>query len=223
MDELKCDNQLRQRLCTNLGRFRRVALTAAGYRKAAVALTVVDYRQLGGLSGLRVADDRAGALILTRRAGGLNRHAGQWALPGGLIDAGETTIQAALRELQEEVGLQCHPTAVLGCLDDFVTRSGYHIVPVVVWGGQVARLQPDSREVASIHRISCVELMRPDGPVLEPVSIPGEGKGEILYMPVGDSYIASPTAAILYQFRAVALEGREVRVSHYEQPRFAWR
>jgi hypothetical protein len=61
--------------------------------------------------------------------------------------------------------------------------------------------------------------MRSDAPVLE--SIP-ESEDPVLLMPVGQGWIASPTGAILYQFREVALRGRNIRVSHYEQPYFAW-
>jgi len=222
MDGLSCDEDLRRRMLRNLQNFNRTEIDPGRLKKAAVALAVVDYRNLGGLSGLREAEEQTSALILTRRARGLNRHAGQWALPGGRIDTGESAEQAALRELQEEVGLQCEPQSVLGRLDDFITRSGYHIVPIVVWAGPVAQLSPNRGEVASVHRISSRELLREDSPFFEPVLIPEKGAGEILYMAVGNSYIATPTAAILYQFREVAINGRSVRVAHYEQPFFAW-
>lgn len=222
MKEFICDDSLRQRLSGNLQNFTVARLESSGLKKAAVALTVVDYRNRGRLSGLRSASDQASALILTRRARGLNRHAGQWALPGGRLDAGESPEQAALRELREEVGLVCSKGDILGRLDDFVTRSGYHIVPIVVWAGSVSQLRPNSGEVASVHRISLLELQREDSPILEPASHGEYGAGEILYMAVGNSYIATPTAAILYQFREVAIQGQSIRVAHYEQPFFAW-
>jgi hypothetical protein len=50
-----------------------------------------------------------------------------------------------------------------------------------------------------------------------------ESDRPVLRMPVGDSWIAAPTAAVLYQFREVAVQGRSTRVAHYEQPVFAWR
>lgn len=220
MKQYLCNKDLEQRISVNLAGFERVSLSADNLRRAAVALTIVDYRGLGALSGLLSATDDAAALILTRRSARLKDHAGQWAFPGGSIDPGESPEQAALRELDEEVGLHLTGENVIGCLDDFVTRSGFRITPVVIWGGDSINLVANEREVASIHRISCRELLRDDAPVFDQGL--EEGGQPILFMPVGDSYIATPTAAMLYQFREVALAGRKTRVSHFEQPHFAW-
>lgn len=157
-------------------------------------------------------------MLLTRRAQGLANHGGQWALPGGRIDPGETPEQAALREMAEEVGLRLGPQAVLGRLDDFSTRSGFVITPVVVWAGAARQLAANPGEVASIHRIPLGEFTRADAPLLETL----EGSEHpVLRMPVGERWIAAPTAAILYQFREVCLLGRTTRVAHFEQPLFA--
>lgn len=188
-------------------------------RQAAVALCVVDYQERGGVEGLLFAEAESAALVLTKRSSALKNHPGQWALPGGRREPGEAPEQTALRELSEEVGLDLPPENVIGCLDDFITRSGFLITPVVVWGGPGVRLLKNEHEVSSIHRIPCLELLRADAPVLEP----GAGHHPILFMPVGNSWIAAPTAAILFQFREVALLGRNTRVAHYDQPAFAWR
>jgi len=216
-----CNAEFKQSIIINLTRFDRLTLAAGNLRKAAVALTVVDYRGLGGLPGLLSACDDAAALILTRRSARLKTHAGQWALPGGSIDLGEDPQQAALRELGEEVGLHLEDERVIGCLDDFITRSGFLITPVVIWGGRVPMLVPSEREVASIHRISCRELLREDAPVYSHGV--DESSEPVLFMPVGDASIATPTAALLYQFREVALRGKATRVAHFEQPYFAWK
>src|SRR5262249_1256920 len=152
-------------------------------------------------------------LLLTRRAAGLRAHAGQWALPGGRIDAGESPEQAALRELHEEVGLDLPPAAILGRLDDFVTRSGFAITPGVVWGGAAPGVVPNDGEVASIHRIPLAEFLRADAPLLEPCP---DSVHPVLRMPLGSGWIAAPTAAFLYQFREVCLLGRPTRVAHFE-------
>ena len=219
MNDYDCSKELQLRIEKNLEGFERAQLHTKEYRKAAVAVTVVDYRDKGNLAGLRDVEQESAAVILTRRSGGLKNHAGQWAFPGGSIDSGESPETAALRELEEEVGLSLSPDRVLGCLDDFVTRSGFHICPVVIWGGEVPTLNKNEEEVASIHRVPCNELFRSDAPMLEASN---KSDRPILYMPVGNSCIASPTAAILYQFREVALSGLSTRVSDYEQPFWAW-
>jgi len=200
--------------------YQRISLPVAKLQRAAVAICVVDYRGEGGLDGLSPAPSENAALILTRRSKKMKNHPGQWALPGGRLEDGESPEQAALRELSEEVGLALTPDHTIGCLDDFITRSGFIITPVVVWGGTDLALIKNDREVSSIHRIPCSELLRRDAPLLE---TSGSSDNPVLFMPVGNTWIAAPTAAMLLQFREVALFGREVRVGHYEQPSFAWR
>lgn len=218
MKTFPCNSALRSQIKRNLTDFETRLLDPGPHKRAAVALTVVDYRGDGGLYGLADAPQSAAAVILTKRAGSLTNHAGQWAFPGGSVDPGESTGEAALRELEEEVGLSLSKDRILGFLDDFVTRSGFHITPVVIWAGPTKSFIRNNKEVASIHRIPCTELFREDAPFFEN----GEGGGPILFMPVGKTCIASPTAAMLYQFREVALAGGETRVAHYEQPWFAW-
>lgn len=198
------------------------AIVPEQHHRAAVALAITVAGPGAGLRGLPENQgwSEAPALILTRRAGGLRRHAGQWALPGGRLDSGETPEQAALRELAEEVGLILPPSAVLGRLDDFATRSGYLITPVVVWAGDAREMQAAAAEVQSIHRIPVAEFMRPDAPLLEHLP---NSPHPVLRMPVGDAWIAAPTGAIVYQFCEVCVAGRATRVAHFEQPAFAWK
>ena len=215
----RCDYQLRSHVLANLRDFRVESHDGGIARAAAVALVIVAVGDESPRYASASPLSCEAALILTKRSAGLQNHAGQWALPGGSMDAGETAEQTALRELSEEVGIHLHNDAILGRLDDFITRSGFIITPVVIWGGEEVELTPNRTEVASIHRIPLTEFMRQDAPLLE--AIP-ESREPVLLMPVGRSWIASPTGAILYQFREVALEGRATRVSHYEQPYFAW-
>jgi 8-oxo-dGTP pyrophosphatase MutT (NUDIX family) len=220
--ELKYNQRLRRHVETNLGKFKFRVHDGKRLRRAAVAVTVVR------VDGSSDQDDIAyqqndrddAAVILTRRSSRLKHHAGQWALPGGSLDDGETPEDTALRELEEEVHLALEKDRILGRLDDFTTRSGFVITPIVIWGGMGAALSANPAEVRSVHRIPFTELLRPDAPILE--DNPHRGS-PILYMPIGHNCIASPTAALLYQFREVALLGKSTRVAHYEQPLFAWR
>ncbi len=172
---------------------------------AAVAIALVD-----GPDGL--------SFLLTRRAAGLRRHAGQWALPGGRTDDGESAGEAARRELAEELGLQLAAGDELGMLDDYATRSGYVITPVVVWAGAATELTPNPDEVGEVHRVP-LDLID-----VEPrfVTIP-ESDAPVIQLPLFDRFVHAPTGAVLHQFREVVLRGRATRVAHLEQPVFAWR
>ena len=219
---MQCDPALRALIQKRLRAFSVQVAERDLQHAAAVAVVITDEghgAELPGFPRHTVWSTQA-ALILTRRAGHLRKHAGQWALPGGRIDAGETAERAALRELAEEVHLELDADAVLGRLDDFITRSGFVITPVVVWAGAARHIRPNPAEVASIHRIPVAEFLRADAPMLE---LEGHSEHPVLRMPVGSGWIAAPTAAILYQFREVCIEGRPTRVAHFEQPAFAWK
>lgn len=194
----------------------------AGHHHAAVALAVVDEGYGPDLPDMaqHVSWGSQASLLLTRRSLQLRNHAGQWALPGGRIDNGESAEQAALREMAEEVNLPIDDDCVLGRLDDFITRSGFVITPVVIWAGAAVDVVPNPVEVSSIHRIPFSELMREDSPLLDLVE---SSDRMVLRVPIGTSWIAAPTAAMLYQFREVCIKGRHTRVSHFEQPVFAWK
>ncbi len=146
-------------------------------------------------------------------------HSGQWALPGGRCDAGETVAQAALREIEEEVGLSLSPDAVLGTLDDYPTRSGYLITPVVVWCGLHPMLRLNTAEVAFVNRVPLVEIAQEQAVAF--TTIP-ESPRQLVHMKINRTTVHAPTAALLYQFREL-LAGRITRVADLEQPVFAWR
>ncbi len=206
---LRFDKKLRQHIYNNIQQFEAKPHKSSGFKHAAVAITIVE------------ADNKKdAAFILTLRSSRLKNHSGQWALPGGQIDKGETPEQTALRELSEEVGLYLNKENLLGRLDDYTTRSGYVITPVVVWGGKNTGFAPNPAEVNSVHRIPFKELLRTDSPILE--NIP-ESSHPVLYLPIGSSWIAAPTAAMVYQFREVAIFGKQTRVKNFEQPYFAWK
>jgi mutator protein MutT len=165
-----------------------------------------------------VRGDDEPAFLITRRTSTVRAHTGQWALPGGSVDEGETAEAAARRELREEVGLDVSVDDVLGLLDDYSTRSGFVITPVVVWASAPAELRPHAAEVERVYTVPLVDID------VEPefTSIP-ESDRPVIRLPLFDRWVHAPTAAVLYQFREVVLHGRATRVAHLEQPVFAWR
>jgi 8-oxo-dGTP pyrophosphatase MutT (NUDIX family) len=175
-------------------------------KRAAVAIALVEA-------------DGGTALLLTRRAADLRSHGSQWALPGGRCDEGETPMAAALRELHEELGLGLGPDDVLGLLDDYPTRSGYLITPVMAWAADSATLSPNPAEVASVHRIALADIEPADA--FDFTAIP-ESDRRVIRFHLAGQLIHAPTAALIYQFREV-LAGRDTRVAELEQPVFAWK
>jgi 8-oxo-dGTP pyrophosphatase MutT (NUDIX family) len=204
------NEQTRRAIADRCAAFSRAAAGEAGngLKHAAVAVALVETEPEG-----------AAAFVLTRRTAGLRAHRNQWALPGGRCDDGETPVEAALRELHEEVGLELGADAVLGLLDDYPTRSGYLITPVVAWASGAFELRPSAAEVASVHRIPLADIARPGA--FDFIRIP-ESERRVVRVHIGRHRIHAPTAAVIYQFREL-LAGRTTRVADLEQPVFAWR
>jgi 8-oxo-dGTP pyrophosphatase MutT (NUDIX family) len=200
--------ELRLRARANITCLERWGAAPDGLQAAAVAVVVLP-------------DDAGRAcFLLTRRAAGLRAHARQWALPGGRLEPGESPAEGALRELSEELGLALDASAVLGLLDDYPTRSGYVITPVVVWGGGAGEIVPNAAEVAAAYRVPLADLDAPDVPRM--ITIP-ESERPVIQVPLLGTLVHAPTAAVLYQMREVVMHGRPTRVHHLEQPVWAWR
>jgi 8-oxo-dGTP pyrophosphatase MutT (NUDIX family) len=205
------DDTTRRNIASRCAAFARLAESepAPALKRAAVAIALAEAGD---------ASDGT-ALLLTRRAAGLRAHSSQWALPGGRCDQGETPVMAALRELHEELGLELGAGDVLGLLDDYPTRSGYLITPVVVWAATSAGISPNAEEVASVHRISLADIEHTGA--FDFIAIPESTRRVIRFRHAGQ-FIHAPTAALIYQFREV-LAGRHTRVAELEQPVFAWK
>src|ERR1019366_4359726 len=205
------DDTTRRNIAARCAAFARLPASepAPALKRAAVTIALVE-----------AGDTKNGtAVLLTMRAAELRAHRGQWALPGGRCDEGETPVEAALRELHEELGLELGPEDVLGLLDDYPTRSGYLITPVVAWAAKGAAMSPNPAEVASVHRIALTDIERADA--FDFIAIPESTRRVIRFRHAGQ-FIHAPTAALIYQFREV-LGGRDTRVAELEQPVFAWK
>ncbi len=233
------DDALREKIRTHLASHDRSAVTDPTKRHAAVAVVLVD-SEVGedrvdpapvddtvaellmdfGLDGRMVDVSGGAAFLLCRRASRLSSHAAQWALPGGRVDPGETAVEAALRELDEEVGVTLSESTVLGLLDDYPTRSGYVITPVVIWAGGRLDPRPAPDEVGAVYRVGLHQLQRDDSPRF--ISIP-ESPRPVVQIPLGNDLIHAPTGAVLLQLRWLCLEGRHDPVDELDQPVFAWK
>lgn len=234
------DELLRDRIRANVTGHDRRAVTDPTKRHAAVAVVLTDSdagddrvdpvdvddwnvgreMALAGLDGRMVDVAGGAAFLLCRRATRLSSHAAQWALPGGRLDEDETVVDAALRELDEEVGIRLSEADVLGLLDDYPTRSGYVITPVVIWGGGRLDPRPAPDEVVAVYRVGLHELLRDDSPRF--ITIP-ESPRPVVQIPLGNDLIHAPTGAVLLQLRWLGLEGRSDPVDQLEQPVFAWK
>jgi 8-oxo-dGTP pyrophosphatase MutT (NUDIX family) len=205
---VRFDDALLERARANLAAFDRHAVPIEGRKAAAVAVVLL-------------ADPEGrGCFLLTKRTPTLRAHTGQWALPGGRMDAGESPERAALRELDEELGLKLGADTLLGFLDDYPTRSGYVITPIVFWAEDPGALSPNPAEVARVHLVPLEDLDAPGVPRF--ISI-AESDRPVIQVPLLGSLIHAPTAAVIYQMREVVSHGRSTRVDHFEQPVWAWR
>ena len=234
------DEALRERVRQHLAGHDRRIMADPTKRHAAVAVVLVDSepgedrvdpapveewiggRQMPepGLDGRMVDVSGGAAFLLCRRTSRLTSHPAQWALPGGRIDPGETAVDASLRELHEEVGIDLPVSTVLGLLDDYPSRSGYVITPVVIWGGGRLSPHPAPDEVVAVYRVGLHQLQRDDSPRF--ITIP-ESARPVVQIPLGNDLIHAPTGAVLLQLRWLCLEGRDDPVDELEQPVFAWK
>lgn len=136
-------------------------------------------------------------VLLTQRTETLNNHAGQVSFPGGRVEDGdEDVVAAALRETEEEIGVPGARIEIAGRLDDYVTRTGYFITPVVGLLTPPLELTPDPREVADIFEVPLAFVLDPANHQRE--SRVFAGAERFFYvLPFPDRYIWGATAGML--------------------------
>ena len=152
-------------------------------RPAAVLLPIVV--RLGGLS-----------VLLTLRASDLRAHSGQVAFPGGKVDAGETPREAALREVQEEIGLEKRFVEPLGWLDPYFTGTGFRVAPLVALVNPPFALKINKLEVDEVFETPFAFLMDAANHRLEEREWQGRRR-KYYAMPHEGRYIWGATAGIL--------------------------
>ncbi len=142
------------------------------------------------------------SVLLTTRTEHLRRHAGQVAFPGGRADPGETPWQTALREAQEEVGLDPALVHVAGLSDPFWTRTGYLITPVVGFVSPALTITPNPEEVAEVFEVPFDFLMDAANHHEMERVFPDGARRQVLTMPYGGRHIWGITAMLLRALHA---------------------
>jgi 8-oxo-dGTP pyrophosphatase MutT (NUDIX family) len=144
-----------------------------------------------------VVDRPEATVLLTQRTTHLSAHAGQIAFPGGKIDPGDRTpLDAALREANEEIGLDRTLVRPIGYLDVYLTMTGYRILPLVARVAPGYRLTPNAEEVADVFEVPLAFLMSAENHELRSSNWKGANR-RYYAMPYGERMIYGVTAGIL--------------------------
>ena len=164
----------------------------AALRPAAVLLLVVNH-----------ANDPA--VVFTQRTAHLADHAGQIALPGGRCDEGDCTPErTALREAEEEIGLESARVEILGRLPEYLTSTGFSVTPVVGWADPPLAYRPDPHEVHDVFEVPLAFLLDPANHRYESAFYKGRMR-HYWAMPYGDRFIWGATAGMLVTFQRIVV------------------
>ncbi|MBL6938601.1 MAG: CoA pyrophosphatase [Alphaproteobacteria bacterium] len=139
-------------------------------------------------------------VLLTQRTEHLNRHAGQVSFPGGRADPGDISlVETALRETQEETGIEPAFVTVVGFLDAYETGTGYAILPVVGCLAEGFAIKAQEHEVAAIFEVPLSFLLDPANRVKQTREFQGVQRSFYSFT-YEDRYIWGATAAMLINF-----------------------
>ncbi len=167
----------------DLGGFRPGQIVNPDARPAAVLVPII-------------AREPEVTVLLTQRAASLRQHSGQIAFPGGKLDPGESEVEAALREANEEVGLDPAGIATIGLLDPYFTGTGFRITPVVAMVRPQPALVLNAGEVEDAFEVPLSFLLDAANHQIHSREVRGAQRS-FYAMPFGDRYIWGATAGII--------------------------
>lgn len=158
--------------------------------------------RVGGVLLLLYPHGHTTFLVLTQRRHDLNSHAGQISFPGGRVEPGETAVQAALRETEEEIGVATNTVTILGELTSiYIPPSDYEVHPFVGWvnGGKRPSFVPEAREVDQILEVPLPHLLNPNTREVGPIPVRG-ATYTVPYYNVNGHKVWGATAIMLSEF-----------------------
>ncbi len=173
---------------------RQQVNAARPLKQAAVLVLVVDH-------------PHEPTIVFTQRTHDLSDHAGQISFPGGRCDEADCSPErTALREAQEEIGLDAAKIEVLGRLPEYHTSTAFNVTPVVGWARPPLELRPDPREVEEIFEVPLSFLLDPRNHRYESAFYKGKMRN-YWAMPYGRRFIWGATAGMLVTLQRILLPG----------------
>ncbi len=176
----------------------------------------IERQQLAGEQALRPAavlllvvnHPAQPTVVFTQRTAHLSDHAGQISFPGGRCDAADHTPErTALREAEEEVGIEARRVEVLGRLPEYRTSTGFAVTPVVGWAEPPLEYRPQAREVDEVFEVPLAFLLDAGNHRYESAFYRGRMR-RYWAMPYGERYIWGATAGMLVTFHRVLTRSR---------------
>lgn len=144
---------------------------------------------------------------LIKRAEYLGAHSGQISLPGGKAEQGENSVQTAIRECEEEIGVNRNSVTVLGKLSDFfVMPSNFMVTPVVASIDHKPEFKPDAYEVVRILQYDIVSLLKDDSIKQKEILAAGKYKLIAPHFEIEGEVVWGATAMMLNEFRLILRE-----------------